>query len=430
MLEGIKKYFSINDELDSFENIQETVIQGIRFKGTNLITLVFAIFIASLGLNINSTAVIIGAMLISPLMGPIIGIGFGASTYKLQLIKSAFKNYLFATIISICTSTFYFLISPIDDAQSELLARISPNIYDVLIALFGGFAGITAITVRNKGNVLSGVAIATALMPPLCTTGYGIATGQFSFAIGALYLYFINTVFIILSSYLYLKFINYPKNEINQNKQIINTNRIIFWVSMITMLPSIYFGYDLIKKNSFDRNANKYINNEFNFPNSLVLKRAILYNKNKIQLFIGGVKIDSTILIELVDRKSKYNLNNALIEINQGATFDNSNYSNINSNEKNIEMLNLLLSNLMDSVRSSEEEYNNISKEIKFLVPNIDTSYLINNSLFTKDSSNKTLTVILDFNESSSNSFFDSAKLVNWLKLRLQRDSVTIKIIK
>jgi hypothetical protein len=199
---------------------------------------------------------------------------------------------------------------------------------------------------------------------------------------------------------------------------------------MITMLPSIYFGYDLIKKNSFDRNANKYINNEFNFPNSLVLKRAILYNKNKIQLFIGGVKIDSTILIELVDRKTKYNLNNAIIEINQGATFDNSNYSNINSNEKNIEMLNLLLSNLMDSVRSSEEEYNNISKEIKFLVPNIDTSYLINNSLFTKDSSNKTLTVILDFNESTSNSFFDSVKLVNWLKLRLQRDSVTIKIIK
>jgi hypothetical protein len=123
-------------------------------------------------------------------------------------------------------------------------------------------------------------------------------------------------------------------------------------------------------------------------------------------------------------------LNNAIIEINQGATFDNSNFSNINSNEKNIEMLNLLLSNLIDSVRSSEEEYNNISKEIKFLVPNIDTSYLINNSLFTKDSSNKTLTVILDFNESTSNSFFDSVKLVNWLKLRLQRDSVTIKIIK
>ena len=430
MLEGIKKYFSINDELDSLENIQETVIQGIRFKGTNLITLVFAIFIASLGLNINSTAVIIGAMLISPLMGPIIGIGFGAFTYKLQLIKSAFKNYLFATIISICTSTFYFFISPIDDAQSELLARISPNIYDVLIALFGGFAGITAITVKNKGNVLSGVAIATALMPPLCTTGYGLATGQFSFAIGALYLYFINTVFIILSSYLYLKFINYPKNEINQNKQVINTNRIIFWVSMITMLPSIYFGYDLIKKNSFDRNANKYINNEFIFPNSLVLKRAIFYNKNKIQLFIGGLKIDSTILIELVNRKTKYNLNNAIIEINQGATFDNSNYSNINSNEKNIEMLNLSLSNLMDSIRSSEEEYNNISKEIKLLVPNIDTSYLINNSSFTKDSSNKTLTVILDLNKSTSNSYFDSVKLVNWLKLRLQKDSLILKIIK
>ena len=169
MLVTIRKYFSLKQYIDSFDNIHETIIQGIKFKGTNLIVLVFAIFIASLGLNINSTAVIIGAMLISPLMGPIIGFGFGASTYNPVLIKEAIKNYLFATLVSLLTSTIYFLVSPIDDAQSELLARTTPNIYDVLIALFGGFAGITAITSKFKGNILPGVAIATALMPPLCT---------------------------------------------------------------------------------------------------------------------------------------------------------------------------------------------------------------------------------------------------------------------
>ena len=194
MLVTIRKYFSIKQDIDSFDNIHETIIKGIKFKGTNLIVLVFAILIASLGLNINSTAVIIGAMLISPLMGPIIGIGFGASTYNPVLIKEAIKNYLFATFVSLLTSTIYFLVSPIDDAQSELLARTTPNIYDVLIALFGGFAGITAITSKFKGNILPGVAIATALMPPLCTAGYGFATWQLTFSLGALYLYFINTV--------------------------------------------------------------------------------------------------------------------------------------------------------------------------------------------------------------------------------------------
>ena len=243
--------------------------------------LVFAVFIASLGLNINSTAVVIGAMLISPLMGPIIGIGFGASTYKVDLIKNALKNYLFATIISLSTSTIYFLLSPIDYAQTELLARTSPNIYDVLIALFGGFAGITAITSKNKGNILPGVAISTALMPPLCTAGYGFATWQLTYTIGALYLFFINTVFIVLSAYLYLKFINYPIDENKKNISIIRTNRIIFWVSIITIIPSIYLGYDFVKKNQFIRSANKFINNEFNLPNTLVFKKSINYTSKE-----------------------------------------------------------------------------------------------------------------------------------------------------
>lgn len=430
MLVTIRKYFSIKQDIDSFDNIHETIIQGIKFKGTNLIVLVFAIFIASLGLNINSTAVIIGAMLISPLMGPIIGIGFGASTYNPVLIKEAIKNYLFATLVSLLTSTIYFLVSPIDDAQSELLARTTPNIYDVLIALFGGFAGITAITSKFKGNILPGVAIATALMPPLCTAGYGLATWQLTFSLGALYLYFINTVFIILSSYLYLKFIDYPIQEKKQNKNVIKTNRIIYWTSIITIIPSIYLGYDLINKNQFNRNANKYISNEFNFSNTLVLKKVIKPSKNTIELFLAGSKLDSNVLVDLTNKKNKYNLENTKIKINQGATFEK-NSNDFKYNQQNIlEKTNNILNNILDSIARKQENYLELTKELKFIDPNIDTGYIINNTLLNARQTYQKITIILETIKADRKSKIDSAKITNWLKVRLPKDSIIIKIIK
>lgn len=432
MINNIKKYFSIIQDLDSFDNINDLVNQGVKFKGANLIVLVFAIFIASLGLNINSPAVVIGAMLISPLMGPIIGIGFGASTYKVELIKNAVKNYLFATLISLITSIIYFLLSPIDDAQTELLARTTPNIYDVLIALFGGFAGITAITTKNKGNILPGVAIATALMPPLCTAGYGIATWQLTYSLGALYLFFINTVFIILAVFLYMKFINYPLEEIKKSKSVVRTNRIIFWVSVITIIPSIYLGYDLVNKNQFNRNANKYVNNEFNFTNTIVLKKTIKYSNNKIQIFLAGAKLDSLLLGELIQKKNNYNLTNTKIEINQGATFEKIN-SNDNINEQFIlEKTNHILSGIIDSLREKQENYTDIAKELKYIDENIDTGYIINNNLFTSNQHYQIITVILNQVQSKriNKKSIDSIKIANWLKVRLPNDSVQIKFIK
>ncbi len=432
MLNNIKKYFSITQDLDSFDNINDSVNQGVRFRGANLIVLVFAIFIASLGLNINSTAVVIGAMLISPLMGPIIGIGFGASTYKVVLIKNAVKNYLFATLISLITSIIYFLLSPIDDAQTELLARTTPNIYDVLIALFGGFAGITAITTKNKGNILPGVAIATALMPPLCTAGYGIATWQLTYSLGALYLFFINTVFIILAVFLYMKFINYPLEEINKSKSVVRTNRIIFWVSVITIIPSIYLGYDLVNKNQFNRNANKYVNNEFNFTNTIVLKKTIKYSNNKIQIVLAGAKLDSLYLGELIQKKNNYNLTNTKIEINQGATFEKIN-SNENINEQFIlEKTNHILSGIIDSLREKQKNYTDIAKELQYIDANIDTGYIINNNLFKSNQHYQIITVILNQVQSKriNKKSIDSVKVANWLKVRLPNDSVQIKFIK
>ena len=172
------------DKEDELETI-DTISKGIEFKGTNLWVLIFATFIASLGLNTNSTAVIIGAMLISPLMGPIMGFGVGLGISDFDMIKRSFRNFATATIFSVITSSIYFMISPISEAQSELLARTQPTVYDVLIAFFGGLAGIIASSTKSKGNVIPGVAIATALMPPLCTAGYGIATGNLYYFFGA-----------------------------------------------------------------------------------------------------------------------------------------------------------------------------------------------------------------------------------------------------
>ena len=202
-------YFDISSFLIPQADAEQTIREGVSFRGVNLLVLIFAIFIASLGLNVNSTAVIIGAMLISPLMGPIIGIGLAVGIHDFELMRRSFRNLFMATAFSIATSCLYFLISPVNEGHSELLARTSPTIYDVLIGFFGGAAGIIAIGSRVKGNVIPGVAIATALMPPLCTVGYGLATWQVSYFLGALYLFFINSVFIACATTLGVKLMRY-----------------------------------------------------------------------------------------------------------------------------------------------------------------------------------------------------------------------------
>ena len=205
----VKEYFDLRAELDDEKTAVEAVMDGVSFKGSNIIILIIAIFIASLGLNTNSAAVIIGAMLISPLMGPIIGMGFGVGTYDFDLIKRSFRNLAVAAMFSVLASALYFFISPVSEGRSELLARTSPTIYDVLIGFFGGLAGIVALACKKKGNVIPGVAIATALMPPLCTAGYGIATWQLQYFFGAFYLFLINSIFIGFATTVGVKFLGF-----------------------------------------------------------------------------------------------------------------------------------------------------------------------------------------------------------------------------
>ena len=192
----LREYLDLRKDKDNELETIDSIRKGVEFKGANLWILIFAIFMASLGLNVNSTAVIIGAMLISPLMGPIMGVGLSVGMNDFELMKRSLKSFLITTAFSVTTATVYFLFTPIAEAQSELLARTSPTIYDVFIALFGGLAGVVALSTKEKGNVIPGVAIATALMPPLCTAGYGLASGNLIYFLGAFYLYFINSVFI------------------------------------------------------------------------------------------------------------------------------------------------------------------------------------------------------------------------------------------
>lgn len=357
--------FKLNNEKEEFDLIYTSIDNGVVFKGTNLWILVFAIFIASLGLNVNSSAVIIGAMLISPLMGPIIGMGFGIATTNLELLKKASYNYLFAALVGITTSTIYFSLTPINVAQTEMLARTSPNIYDVLIAFFGGLAGIVAIASKMKGNVIPGVAIATALMPPLCTAGYGLATLQLEFFFGAFYLFFINTVFISLATLLTARILKFPQKEIVNTKIAKRTNRIILIVTILTILPSIYFGYTMVQQDRYNQKAAEFIKSEIAthpIPNVYLLKEEVDAANQKITLTYGGELIPKEEQEAMKRKLSIFKLENTTLEIKQGF-----------ANLKDQEEINPLAAELL----AKEKIITSISDELKIKDANLDSVQMI-----------------------------------------------------
>jgi uncharacterized hydrophobic protein (TIGR00271 family) len=308
--------------LDDYDKIHETIERDIIFKGTNLWILIFAIVVASVGLNMNSTAVIIGAMLISPLMGPINGMGYSIATYNFTLFHLAFKNYMFAVVAGLVASTLYFSISPLSTAHSELLARTSPSIYDVIIALFGGLAGILAISSRQKGNVIPGVAIATALMPPLCTAGYGLATAQFEFFFGALYLFTINTVFIAISAVAISQIMKFPIRTLVDEVKRKRINRWITIVIIVTLVPSIYFGYLLVQKEQFVERASRYVDNVNVYSGNYLLDYFIDPSKKTITLTYGGSSFSEEEITAISGKVRDFRLRDASVVVKQGLSFD------------------------------------------------------------------------------------------------------------
>ena len=252
----INKFFdfiNLHTGEEQKEKVLENIKSNISFRGSNLWILACAIVIASVGLNVNSTAVIIGAMLISPLMGPIVGAGFALAIFDFDLLKRSGKNLLIATFVSLSVATIYFFISPFKETQSELLARTSPNIYDVMIAFFGGLVGVIALTRVEKGNPIPGVAIATALMPPLCTAGYGLATANFPYFFGAFYLYSINCFFICISTFLIIKYLQYPPVKILNEKFEKKIRYSITVLIFLMILPSFYLAYTLFQEKTFNQ---------------------------------------------------------------------------------------------------------------------------------------------------------------------------------
>lgn len=316
----ILTYFNLRPDQEGVQAIAEDIRQGCEFRGTNLWALIAAIAIASVGLNTNSTAVIIGAMLISPLMGPIIGAGYALSTFDFDLLKTAGRNFLLFVGLSLATSLAFFLISPLYDPTEEILARTYPTIYDVLIAFFGGVAGIVAYTRKDKGgNIIPGVAIATALMPPLCTAGFGcsrLLAGQgkdwYIFA-GSLYLFIINSVMIAFATILVTRVVlrirrkQYPDEAVR-----LRVTRIIMAAILLTILPSLWLAYSLIGENNYEKSARSFLEKEVETLNIPILKTKVSYPDRTIEIFSLG-EPDTLTQLQIRRRTEYYNLSGTRI---------------------------------------------------------------------------------------------------------------------
>lgn len=312
--------FNLRHDQANEEQVIDSITRNSDFVGANLWTLIFAILIASIGLNMNSTAVIIGAMLISPLMGPIMGVGLGIGTNDFDLVKKGIRNLLIATIISIVTSTLYFWITPLDEAKSELLARTTPTLWDVFIAFFGGLAGVVAATRNEKSNAIPGVAIATALMPPLCTAGFGLATANYYYFFGALYLYCINSIFICISTFLIIRLMKFKRRSFEEPRQGRKVSRYILLTILVTILPSIYLTYNIVSKSLFESRAKQFVDEQFQFDNTLVVSKNFRYDDDpsKINVLLIGKRLSETLIDSIKRNLKTYDLGNAKLFVRQG----------------------------------------------------------------------------------------------------------------
>tara|TARA_R110002124_G_C8922636_1_gene511335 strand:+ start:485 stop:1798 length:1314 start_codon:yes stop_codon:yes gene_type:complete len=430
--------FDITSEREDYTKIHDMVEHGIEFKGTNLWILIFAIFIASIGLNVNSTAVIIGAMLISPLMGPILGIGYSIATYDFPLLQKSIVNYLFAIFTGLVASAIYFFISPIYQAHSELLARTQPNIYDVLIALLGGLAGIIALSCKNRGNVIPGVAIATALMPPLCTAGYGLATMQWNFFFGALYLLLINTVFIGAATLITVRSLRFPIRFYANEKQKKSANR---WVSLLvlcTTVPSIYYGYLLVQQERFVQNATRFVQNESYIEGDFLLKNDFNYGKREIVLTYGGRKISDGEKQRLKKRTSVYGLQGVSVVVKQGFSInDDVNViqalSQTDQYQAEINRLKSALSQNIkkqDSIAIAERVGKALYKEMKPFFPEVKYLAASKQEFFTDSTKKQNYTVVVLGSTKPATTMKELPKIKKWLSVRISTDSLKIFVEK
>ncbi|HRG60002.1 MAG TPA: TIGR00341 family protein [Bacteroidia bacterium] len=432
MFKFLFNLFDLHQGEDDKGKTLQNVKSNISFSGANLWILACAILVASVGLNVNSTAVIIGAMLISPLMGPIIAAGFALGIYDFQLLKRALKNLLIATIVSLTVSTVYFYLSPFKEVHSELLARTSPNIFDIFIAFFGGLVGVIAVTRVEKGNPIPGVAIATALMPPLCTAGYGLATGQYSYFFGAFFLYCINCVFICIATYAIVKFLKYPSKEqvnIKHQKQIKYSITLLI---TLMMLPGIYFAYTLYKQQEYTQAINNFIEKELiENGSTIIYKKTNLRGNNKsLELAFLSQRFSQYQIDSLNSRLKDYGISDTKIIVRQDSL------QNIQKLRKSIlneiQGANIVLEQNESKIKMLEAQiarntYDNmqIFKEANAIFPSLQTLSIANHNFFD-DKNGKLIIPVLIYKTQKDLSKWDRVRFENWLKQRLVVDSVLI----
>lgn len=434
----VKGYFNaLPDKAEEATTIEQ-ISSGVTFHGANLWVLVFAVFIASLGLNVNSTAVIIGAMLISPLMGPIVGMGLGIGISDLALLKRSIKNYLVATGISVLTATLYFLITPLTEAQSELLARTSPTLYDVLIALCGGAAGILALSTRGSGNVIPGVAIATALMPPLCTAGYGLAMGEPSFFFGAFYLYFINTVFITLTTFVGVRMLRFKQKQFIDAARMVTVKRYIIGIVVLTMLPAAYMTVQIIRQSVLENNSNRFVRNELAFKGTQIISQQFDTKHKTLNIVAVGKIISKEEIAKAEKMLESYNLEDYKLHIIQGLQSDslllaNQQYSYSSGNtqasqQKLIEQVAQL--GEVEQQLNAYQQYATLTKEVrtelKAMCPSAKSISISRVTEAKTDTAASQEYIMAVVNCSRALSNPDRQRLQEWLKARTKSDSLRV----
>lgn len=368
----LRDRFSLDEDKAQRDEVVAAIAKGVEFRGVNLWVLIFATMIASLGLNINSAAVIIGAMLVSPIMGPIMGAGLALGINDFELLKKSLRNLSLMFIVAIVTSTLYFLVSPLSANSSELLARTTPSIYDVLIALFGGLAGMVAQTRQDRtSTVIPGVAIATALIPPLCTAGFGIATGQSRFFFGAFYLFFINSVFIAMATYLVVRFLKYQKKAFLDPVRERNVKRSMLVISLVTFVPSVVIGVQMVRVSVFEAMADKYVERVFAFPHTRVIEANMEYARrgepSRIELLLVGEPLGDEVIDNARAQLPGYGLDKTELIVRQASSADRVDVASLQQSyselldEKNrrIERMNALL----DRYKVTNVEVEDISRE-------------------------------------------------------------------
>ena len=421
-----------------YQGASASIRNNIAFRGPNVFILACAIIIASVGLNVNSIPVIIGAMLISPVMGPILGFAFGLGTNDINLVKESLKNYLVMVLISILASTLFFVLSPLNlENPTELLARTRPSIYDVLIALFGGLAGILETCRKDKGTVISGVAIATALMPPLCTVGYGISILKLSYILGALYLFLINSIFIALATFAAVKYLRFPSAEgAGSSKQM--PSRAVAAILVLIIVPSIYSAVLMVKENNFNIHAEKIVSA------NKAIGRGFIYDYNTdlkskppvLNLFMAGEALSDQAKEQIYKEAEIYGITRSQIQFHEDASMQGEMMSQTELVTAIYERSDRQITALSDSIASLKSSLNyyqdkelpteTLSKELFAQYPAITNLILTRGSSVdsqTGNSSDQIVAILTSKNRLDKESL---GRIERWLKIRLNTDSITV----